>query len=365
MSAGKVWPRALIAFALTLAGAALRAETTYYASNLSGMAFEEIPEFRRSEFDYYLEIARAKGGEERTLKTGAGVERKRWRYAFGDSGRLALTEYFERGALVYVERYDGNGILVAEERYSGGLAYERTDYRYKDGILDKAITSGVNGIVLSTDSYRYALNGALREVEHVSADGSVVAAGVDSLSGSILRSWQKTKAGTEMATFEPSGQVASLETWKDGAPVKTEDRTRVAGIRKDYVEDIARGTRIEREYGPGERLLKESAYKGARWISTTEYRYREDGKLEEKLLASGAREILVRFAYTDSGELRTEEYSEGGVIQKKIVYLAADSISTELYYQGELSVRTLTLGGRKKNEEIIEGGKVVRSREFP
>ncbi len=109
--------------------APLSAQAEFYASNETGMAFEEVPEFRKRDFEYNLEIRRVPGGQLRTVYERDGSEFRRWEYDQDPEGRVTEIRFFESGALKERESYRADGRLGKFEEYGPkgierGTAYE-------------------------------------------------------------------------------------------------------------------------------------------------------------------------------------------------------------------------------------------------
>ncbi len=364
--------RARPGFALALAAAAVAAAFlaaapggSFYVSDESGMAFEEIPEFRLRDFEWTLEVSVSPGAEERTLRSKSGEAEKRWSYSFGDNGRVAALKYYEKGELARIERFDGSGRLVAEERYSDGKAFERVDYRYESGRLVKAIAFGPMENVISTDVYRYAMNGSLREMTRTYADGSTASAGAEQVDGKLLRAWERAADRTNVRFYGRDGALAGIEAWGGNEPISIEERAKRGGEGKDVVADLKRKARIEREYDAKGRLVRESVFEGETLSSLTEYAWNGAGKLDGKTLYSGGDREDVSYAYDAEGKLETEEHRLNGELVKIVRPSGANASWTELYHEGELAVRYYEEDGRKRVEEIIRDGEVARRREFP
>jgi antitoxin component YwqK of YwqJK toxin-antitoxin module len=350
--------------ALTALPSGAQAGASFYVSDKSGMAYEEIPEFRKRDFDYVLSLTKGLKTEDRALIDRAGAEAKRWSYEFGDNGSVLLLRYSEAGTLNRIDRYDEEERMLSEEYFFEGRAYERKDYRYEGGRLVKAFLTGPASNVLYTDVYRYAMNGSLREIARTLADGSMSSAGADESGGKLVRTWHSEADAAVIRRYGSDGSLSMIESWSGGSPVSIESRMAEKAGKKDVITDLSRDALIERNYDSSGRLVKESSYEGKKLSSLTEYRYREDGKLEEKSLLSGGKRETVQYRYSDSGGLDTEEHFVEGALVKKVVVLSPDSTRTELYYEGELAVRYTMRGGRKVDEEILSGGEVVKRREF-
>ncbi len=354
-----------LALALVLVSRFLTAQgTAFYASDEAGMAFEEIPSFRTADHEYFLEVSRQAGKETRVLRSADGRELKSWICEMGDSGRPALMSYAEGGKLTRRERYDGKGFLVAEEVYEGGGVSQRIDYSWADGRLTAATARGGDGLILYSDSYLYSTSGSLREMRRTYADGRIESAGADSLGGKTLRSWQSDSGVTRFTNYALDGRPSAIETWREGAPLLSEERRRSADGGLDILEDTTRGTRTEREYGKQGRLATETTFQGKKLIVETIYAYDPEGRLSEKTISAGASVERVIYAYDGAGNLAEETHYVDGELQKKIITIAPGKTRTELYRLGSLYVRYTSVDGRKRSEEIIVDGKVVRSREF-
>jgi hypothetical protein len=104
--------------ALTALPSGAQAGASFYVSDKSGMAYEEIPEFRKRDFDYVLSLTKGLKTEDRALIDRAGAEAKRWSYEFGDNGSVLLLRYSEAGTLNRIDRYDEEERMLSEEYFS-------------------------------------------------------------------------------------------------------------------------------------------------------------------------------------------------------------------------------------------------------
>jgi antitoxin component YwqK of YwqJK toxin-antitoxin module len=343
-----------------------QAGPTYFASNETGMAFEEIPSFRLRDEPFYLVAESGPGTELLVLKNSQGEELKRWDYTIGANGRASRVEYSVAGILESIESYGPKGTLLSEDHYAAGQLVERVEHRFEGDRLVASEARTSTGELLYADSYRYSLEGSLREISREYPDKRIVSAGMEGRNGRLARSWQRVGDAVDLLAYDRSGAVIGREKWGIDEPRYVEERiaAKADAPGRDLVEDLTRGIRIEREYDRGGKLAREKSFQGKRMVSETSYAYSADGRLESKTLRAGGRTEEHTYAYGKGDSLLYEEERLDGVIQKKYLYEDAATVWTEYYFSGLLSVRVKSVDGRKKTEEIVSGGTVVRTRTF-
>lgn len=357
---------ALRAALLMLAGLCV-AQAEFYASNETGMAFEEVPAFRSRDFDFNLEIRRTGDIQANSVWKRDGTEYRRWEYRLNSAGRVAGLKFYEDGRLKEEESYRADGRIESSSVYGESGLERKTAYEYSGKRLVKATTADASGSRLYVDSYKYALNGSLREMKRSFADGTAKGAGQDLSGGRVADTWYSSGTSTTMDRYSASGELSASEKW-DKANLLRSDAVsfRENGKDKDrqVVTDSERGIEIERLFDDKGRLSVEIARKDEAVQSRTEYAYDDLGRLSEKRFSGKGKRVILRLSYNPDGSKAGEEESENGEIVRRLIYQKDGSYWEEILHDGQVAVRARWSDGWKREEEILRDGKVIRRRDF-
>jgi antitoxin component YwqK of YwqJK toxin-antitoxin module len=352
---------------LFLACGSLAAQAEYYASNESGMAFEEIPAFRNRDFDFSLEIRRNESGQTRTVWKRDGTEFRRWEYELKESGRVTRIRLFEYGSLKQDERYRQDGRIEKFEEYGPKGLETVTDYEYSGKRLVKATTASAAGALLYADSYKYAMNGSLREVKRVNADGKSQSAGQDFSGGRIIDKWYSLDSKATIDRYSASGELTDNEKWESEKLLRSDSsslRDNGKDKNRQILTDAERGIEIERLFDDKGRISIETTRKNAKLESRTEYAYDGSGKLAVKKFSRSGKINIVKYAYNADGSKASEEESENGEMVRRVIYDPEGNYWEEILHDGQVTVRVRWANGWKREEEILRDGKVIRRRDF-
>lgn len=352
--------------ALILCGAAL-AQSEFYASNETGMAFEEIPSYRQGDFDYSLELRRDGSVETRIVRKRDGSEFRRWEYSRGPGGRVAKIVLRENEEIRAVEEFGPDGRIDSYESHGRKGLDWKTRYEYRDKRLASSRTEDAAGSTLYTDSYRYALNGSLREILRAYPDGRTESSGLGLIEGRVLDSWHSKGGTSSVDRYAPSGEIADREVWEGAVVLRSESTSHKEGgtdKERQVITDSSRGVEIERLFDEQGRISLETAREGGKTQSRTEYSYGASGKLERKTFTAKGRRNVVVYSYAADGKPSVEEESENGHVLRRVIYQKDGSYWEELLHEGQVTVRVRWADGWKREEEILRDGKVLRRREF-
>jgi len=104
--------------------------------------------------------------------------------------------------------------------------------------------------------------------------------------------------------------------------------------------------------------------RGGKTVEDWSFRYDAGGR---RLLATRVHEGGTEqwsYSYDAAGSLQREEYRARGQLEKVVRYAGEGARVEELYRAGLLFMVVSFRGGVKVLEEFVEGGQVVRRREF-
>lgn len=353
-------------FVISVFGAPwLSAQTTWYASNAGGMAFEEIPSFRIRDLDYVLEISRTAGGEQRRLLNPAGEELKAWRITRHVSGSVAVFESYEKGLLVSVERYRPDGWTESIEEFSAGELSSRTVWTVQGGKLQRALSSDASGATLYEDSYSYSPSGALRSVVRTHADGRKETTGASFAGARPLSLRYDAGPLTRVERYDSEGKRLSLESWK-GSDLIFSQTTAPGedGAGLEVIQDAERGVRVERELDRSGNIKEERSIKDGATLSRSSYAYDEEGNVSRKSTFTAGRRERVEYRWLGKGDIAEESWYLNDRLWKHVSYIPPNAREEEIIRDGQVIMRVRYEQGRKIWEETVREGKIIRRREI-
>jgi len=296
-----------------------------------------------------------------------GTEFRRWEYTLNAEGRVSGIRFFEYGALKQVEAYRPDGRIEAFEEYGAAGLESRTEYSYKGTRLIQAKTLDSAGALLYTDGYKYALNGSLREVKRIFADGKSRSAGQDLSQGRIADTWYSLGATASVDRYSASGELTDTEKWESATMLRS-DSISLKDNGKDksrqVLSDSERGIEIERLFDEKGRISAEITRKDGKLQSRTDYVYGDSGKLAEKRFSGQGKTDILRYSYNPDGSKAGEEETENGEIVRRVIYDKDGSYWEEILHDGQVGVRVRWSNGWKREEEILRDGQVIRRRDF-
>ncbi len=335
-----------------------------YRSNGLGMALEAIPPQKRGETEYVLEERPAPGGGVRRLLR-KGEEVRRWEDTRDAGGRLSETRLFEKGVLSEVQRFDGEGRLAEEEQYRDGTLSSRTVYRYAGRVLREVEASDASGNLLWRERYRLAENGDLRSVRREGPEGDGRGFSLLRAQGRLLEERQQQPEELILIRYDARGHLRQREVWQKDTLVSVLEY-RYTGERLEAVTetDPRTGTRTDRRFDEEGRLLQEEAQREGKTASDTRSEYDAAGR-KSRTTRRGEQGLEEwRYEYAADGALQQEEYRVKGAVQKITRYGPGEARSEELYREGQPFLRVTYEGEEKIREEVLEGGRVLRVREY-
>jgi antitoxin component YwqK of YwqJK toxin-antitoxin module len=346
-------------FALTvmlLAGwAAFAQPAGYYRSDAIGLALEPVPGFSRQE-PFLLRVRRDGELETRTLYK-EGKELRRWELS------PKLERIFEAGSLSEERSFDGAGRITVEKIFAEGKISETAQYRYGLSGLAAVETNGPDGTLLRRESFDLGPGGELRrvrretpgrteaeEVAMVSADGRLFE---ERLAGGGRRLVNR---------YGAEGRVASQETWQERELLETRELA-YAGKLPLSTEWTIAGTRTVTRYDAEGREASRQASRGGKVLEEWTFRYDAKGNRVQAVRIDDRGTEQWSYLYDAASALQREEYRLRGLLQKVVRYTEGGRVE-ELYRTGLPFLVVTYRGAVKVREEFLEGGQVVRTREF-
>jgi YD repeat-containing protein len=345
----------------------------WYRSDAIGLALEPLPSTRRGE-PYLLQVEQRGELEVRTLyQEGKAV--RRWELSPG------LERVYEGDSLAEERSYDPGGRLLVEKLYSGGRV-ERTQYRYGASGLSSVESFGPDGELRSRERYELGPKGELRRVRRETGAGTGRGAGQD---GQEAQPAQAQSAQTEelalvagdgrlyeerlrgggrglISRYDLEGRVSSQETWREGELLESLDTT-WAGRTPVASELSADGRRTVTRFDAQGRETSRRVTGGGKTLEDWTFRYDGAGRRVQAVLVDEHGTEQWSYFYDGAGALAREEYRARGQLARVVRY-EEDGRVEELYRAGLPFLLVTWRGGVKVLEEFLEGGQVVRRRQF-
>lgn len=349
--------------ALLLCSMLLAAEETpaggrRYASNEIGLRLRELGPAGGEESDYLLVVSR-RGAVEISRLYLRGEEIKRW------EASAAEEKLFVGGILAEKRLFDGAGRLTEEHSYRspGGEPLLRVIYRYTESGLQAAETYDGEGKLLYTDRYRVSPQGRLLEVRRLPGNEGEQERRLSfkSWEGKITEELTSRGAEEYLYRYDGQGRALEKEVWRDGEPVSREHYRYAGEPPASGAEDVPPGG-VSKLLDAEGRVVKQVLVVDGRTVEEF-ITYDEAGR-KVRLVRSGPAGLEeTEYAYTDSGRLSREETRRRGQLRQITFYQEDGLRVSEFYREGELFLRVTYRNDRPLLEEIIQEGRVVRTRE--
>ena len=367
--------RALL-LAAVLAGcpAAFGLPAGWYRSDALGLALEPLPGARRGE----PQLLRVEWDGELEIRTLYSEEKesRRWELSPG------LERIYTGGALAEERAYDDAGRLLTEKLFAEGALSESRQYLYGLSGLSSVETYGPDGALRARERYELGPGGELRRVRRESpgAPGAEELALVSA--GGRLYEERLAGGGRGLVSrYDPEGRVASQETWQERELVERLDLAypasggpegpasppgsapSTAGRLPLSSERTVAGTRTVTRYDAQGRDASRLVSRGGKRLEEWSFVYDARGN---RVLAVRVEEHgIEQWSYRNdaAGNLEREEYRARGQLEKIVRYQEGGRVE-ELYRAGLPFLVVTYRGGVKVLEEFLEGGQVVRRRQF-
>jgi antitoxin component YwqK of YwqJK toxin-antitoxin module len=343
----------------------------WYRSDALGLALEPLPGARRGE----PQLLRVEWDGETEIRTlySEGKESRRWELSPG------MERVYADGVLAEERSYDGAGRLLAEKIFAAGALNESRQYRYGLSGLSSVEIYGPDGALRARERYELGPGGELRRVRRESPG----APGAEELAlvtgGGRLYEERLGGGGRSLVSrYDPEGRVASQETWQERELVESLDLAypasggpvgpasppgSTAGRFPLSTERTVAGTRTVTRYDAEGREASRLVSRGGKRLEEWSFGYDAGGN---RVLAVRVDEHGIEqwsYRYDAAGNLEREEYRARGQLEKIVRYLEGGRVE-ELYRAGLPFLVVTYRGGVKVLEEFLEGGQVVRRRQF-
>jgi hypothetical protein len=326
----------------------------YYRSDSIGLALEPLPGFSARE-DYLLRVQREGDLETRTLYR-SGRELRRWERT------PSREKVFEKGVLSEEREYDPAGRLLVDRELDGGKLRQVSQYRYGASGLAAVETYDGEGRLLARERYELGPCGELRRVRQEAPGSSTQEAALIGPSGRLYE--ERLLGGGRLLVnrYGPDGLLVSQEIRQGRELLETLAFTYSGSVPLSS-ERTAAGARTLTQYDAAGREASRRVSRNGETVEEWSFRYDSDGnRVQANRLAELGPEQWS-YAYGPGGVLQREEYRVRGRLQKVVRYQEEGSKVEELYRSGEPFLVVTWRDGVKVLEEFIEGGQVVRRRE--
>jgi hypothetical protein len=340
----------------------------WYRSDAIGLALEPLAGARSGE-PYLLRVEQRGELEVRTLYADGKVSR-RWELSPG-----LERVYDAQGSLSEEHVYDGAGRLLSEKSFVEGRPSETRQYRYGLSGLASVESYGPDGELRARERYELGPDGELRRVRRESP-GQAGAEELALVAAGERIYEERLKGGDTrlVSRYDLEGRVTSQETWREKEMVESLELTystsgsgstpaSAAGRLPLSTDRMAGGTRTLTFFDSQGREVSRKVSRVGKTIEEWSFRYD----------AAGNRVLAVRvdehgteqWSYLDDaeGRLQREEWRERGQLVKVVRYVEGGRVE-ELHRAGLPFLVVTYRDGVKVLEEFLEGGQVVRRRQF-
>jgi hypothetical protein len=344
-----------LAFCLLAAWQAAGQPVSWHRSDAIGLALESVPGFDRRE-PYLLRVQKDGELETRTLYQ-EGRELRRWELS------PKLERVFEEGSLSEERSFDGAGRLAVEKSFAEGKLSQTAQYRYGLSGLAAVETYGADGTLLRRERYELGPDGGLRRVRRESPGQP----GTEELAMICAdgRLFEERLAGGGrrlVNRFGAEDRVVSGETWQERELLETLEQA-YAGKLPSSMERTVGGVRTVTRYDAAGREASRRASSDGKVVEEWTFRYDAKGNRVLAVRVDERGTEQWSYQHDEAGGLQREEYRLRGLLQKVVRYTEGGRVE-ELYRAGLPFLLVTWRGGVKVREEFLEGGRVVRTREF-
>jgi YD repeat-containing protein len=352
----------LLLLAVLIGGpAAFGLPAGWYRSDAIGLALEPLTGARRGE-PYLLRVEWRGELEIRTLYA-EGKESRRWELLPG------LERVYDGGSLSEERSYDGAGRLLTEKSFTEGKLSGTTQYHYGLSGLASVESYGPDGELRARERYELGPDGELRRVRRESpgkagAAGAAVAEELALVTAGDKIYEERLRGGGRglVSRYDPEGRVSSQETWRERELVESLDLA-WAGSQPLSTERMAGGTRTVTLFDAQGRESSRRVSRGGKTIEEWTFRYDGEGNRVLAVRVDEHGTEQWNYFYDAAGNLKREEWRTRGQLVKIVSYVE-DGRVEELYRAGLPFLVVTYRGGVKVLEEFLEGGQVVRRRQF-
>jgi hypothetical protein len=358
----------LLFLLVALASIPAHADPLFYRSNSFGMLLQRIGATRPSESEWVIGVDRGSAGAEVRTLYDKGAETRRWEISWTADRAQKVERELSAGLIVARRIYGSSGELVQEELYQDGALSQKSVYSWSGSRLVRMRVQAADGSDISTEEYRYATSGALREVRRTGAT-SAPQSSTYVFGGSGLAEERNASGATLfVARYDARGRVSSREQRRGDLLVVREDFTyrQDSGMLQSSVEERpATGIRISRGYDDAGRPAMETIFVAGAQTEVVSWSRDERGRLAAKTRRSANGLETWRYLTDDSGKVTQEDYSRRGALEKITRYGEADLRTEELYRDGAMFLEVTYDGDTRVREVVYDGGRVVRERTYP
>jgi len=262
--------------------------------------------------------------------------------------------------------FDGRGRSVEERQFEDGALRLRRVLHYGPSGVSRIEVFDGQGRLLHEDHFLLSAGGELLRVLRQGPEGERQELALAGRAGRIYEERHAAAGQVWINRYDEAGRVVGRETWEAGKPVQRQWlEYGEQGLRSVRTGDLASGRETLESYDAQGRLAVILVEERGRRIRETRLLRDGEGRLASK--ESRGEDGLEQwsYAYGAEGSLERESYSRRGSVRSVTAYGAEGARVEELYRDGEVVLRVHYLGQRKQREETVEGGQIVRVKEFP
>lgn len=350
-------------------------DTRYYASDKAGFQGESLAGLSRQ--GYVLAMITDGASTVRVLYLD-GKESSRTILTQSEEG--SQERLFEAGSLTEERSYDRSGNLLEELFYAAPQSRDaapvaRRTYSYDRGRLVSVEAFDASSEATGKLEYRYDSRGRLLELVASGSFGRTQAGMAPS--GSLpVASWFAIPAESEppaaddileITRYDGGGRPLERSTYKGEECIRAEMLIYDASGRlsSSRTFDAPSQTMLETSYDSrGLAVLVVTTVRDAEQ-SRESLSYDEESRLVEDSISTRSSTTRKLYSYAGQDERSRETVIVNGVTASVTVEGEDGSIVKELYDKGALFLRAFYRDGMLAREEFIEGGTVVRTKDYP
>ncbi len=346
------------------------ADTTFYRSDIVGIAIEEIPWYRADEFRYVLKVVNLSEGKKRvenkTLLEG-GNEVKRWEIFYSKWGNIEKKLYYENKKLRSEASFDSLGRIVVKREFGKNKVIMVTRYKYIGNLLKERFVRDGRGKELWEENFFYDRFGRLIRVVREFSDGRRLVSIYNMGNFGIYDELQSFNSRAIVLRYDSHGREVESEEWKGNILLKRKYTHYYPNSSKPKLIEVfysKEKKRVVEKYNSGGYLIDRKEIIANVFEREEIYEWKESLLVEKKILDKKEGVGLYRYFYDSSKRLIREEYWVKGELESSKEYTDNKSMVESFYRGGKVFLKRYYRDNKKVREEIIENAKVIRERKF-
>ena len=349
----------------------LFAESTFYLSDKSAFKGEKTEGIANSKYVLELRVL-----SDRTIRIlyEDGKEKERWIVEPQKNGTRET--HYTDGAIIEESDLLLNGAILEERFYSASdiastsSLSEKRRYSYSGDRLTRIDALNASESLLGSIEYRYDPRGRLIEIKASGAFGDTEMGIIPGPTTPSI-SWSdrpKSQTGQIVLTkFDSSGRPSENDVYEGATLSRRElfSYERGATLSRRVLDDFSKKTTIDTKYDEMGRIQEVHTSNNGKAKSIEKYSYYDNGKIFEYEIIQDKVITVKSYVYDSGDDASVEKTTIDGILVSVIKTEKDGSVLKELYDEGNLFVRIVTIGGRIKKESFYVEGKIVRTKEYP